>query len=201
MQLLWCVNFLFIFPAAKLCHHIWQRLHLSVFWVQNSREILPSENKQQRYCAVDLLCSLTEFMILSLPPLVAERPQHMLMRVAVGIHGEEIEKVVEVLLVYVLAKVIWFDNLYCCPFWRHVRLTIWCLTGGLLMPLPLSSMLVLVVHSSRPVSSFAWRRIALRAYMTPWKRVPTYPSLQEGLDWLYTTSELLAAILQGYVGI
>lgn len=43
-------------------------------------------------------------MILSLPPLVAERPQHMLMRVAVGIHGEEIEKVVEVLLVYVLAK-------------------------------------------------------------------------------------------------
>ena len=29
-------------------------------------------------------------------PLVAERPQHMLMRVAVGIHGENIEKAIEV---------------------------------------------------------------------------------------------------------
>lgn len=28
---------------------------------------------------------------------VAERPQHMLMRVAVGIHGEEIDKAIEVL--------------------------------------------------------------------------------------------------------
>ena len=35
-------------------------------------------------------------MYLTLSSPVAERPQHMLMRVAVGVHGEQIEKAIEV---------------------------------------------------------------------------------------------------------
>lgn len=38
-------------------------------------------------------------LLLSLPPslsLVAERPQHMLMRVSVGIHGNNLDKAIEV---------------------------------------------------------------------------------------------------------
>ena len=44
---------------------------------------------------------------------VAERPQHMLMRVAVGIHKEDIDAAIEVCI---LPYIVWLNTYTCHPF-------------------------------------------------------------------------------------
>ena len=105
---------------AGFHHHLWPRFRIWLFRFQNTGKILS----------------------LKLYGKVAERPQHMIMRVAVGIHKNDLESVVET---HNLMSERWF--------YIHA-------TPTLLTPVP-----------KPQLSSFLsrWKKTALMEFTTPWK--------------------------------
>lgn len=141
---------------------------------------------------------------------VAERPQHMLMRVAVGIHKEDIDAAIET---YNLLSEKWFTHAsptlfnagtnkpqmsrweqqtHCCRTWVDQS---W--------PNVLCSCWNSVVWSAllwifAVVSCWPWRMTASKAFTTHSSSVLSSPNQPEVLDWQSAVSEQQAAILLGW---
>ena len=77
--------------------------------IQNNAEVLNSAIDHERDFSLDYFGfkTLERSYLLKLDGEVAERPQHLLMRVAVGIHGEDIEAALET---YTLLSERWFTH-------------------------------------------------------------------------------------------
>ena len=81
-------------PASQFSHHLRQGFQLHLLWIQDTGTLLSTQNWRKRWVVCLHKGVIQWYKLFHLT--VAERPQHMLMRVAVGIHKDDIDAAIEV---------------------------------------------------------------------------------------------------------